>query len=166
MSWNNKPQVKKGNWAEQIVVSFLEKKGYVVYRPITEKAHGFDTLAVKNKKQAIVVEVKAKAKRNYYPDTGINIKHYDEYKYISKRHNLPIFIFFVDEMLKQIYGNILSELEKDSLVLTESKTISYPLTQNGIIYFPLKHMVVIHKLKEQDVEHLRNHSTRNYDYIE
>ena len=46
MSWEDKIQVKKGNLGENIVKDTLEKKGYVVYKCVTERAHAFDFLAV------------------------------------------------------------------------------------------------------------------------
>ena len=71
----------------------MEEKGYVVYKPVTEGAHAFDILAVKDKKTVIIADVKTKARRNYFPDTGINYKHYVEYKAISEKHCLPVFLF-------------------------------------------------------------------------
>ncbi len=103
--WENKDSVKKGNYGENIINTYLEDKGYVVYRPITDGPHCFDHLAIKDKKQVIIAEVKTKAKLNNYDETGFEYKHYLEYKFISGKHNIPVFIFFVDEMLKEVYGN-------------------------------------------------------------
>ncbi|MBA7636655.1 hypothetical protein ES703_44276 [subsurface metagenome] len=160
-NWGNKIEVQKGNFAENIIKNFLESKGYVVYKPITKNAHAFDNLAIKNKKNVIISECKAKAKRTFYNDTGINISNYDDYKYISKKHNLPVFIFFVDEFLEEIYGNFLNELEKE--VCDKGK--KYPLKEKNIIYFPIMNMRRdIYKLNKEQVEYLKNKSKRNYDY--
>jgi len=48
--------------------------------------------------------VKSKARRNYYPDTGVDVRHYDDYMHIKETYTIPVFIYFVDEMLKLIYG--------------------------------------------------------------
>ena len=42
MNWNNKITVKKGNIGEQIIRNFFEKKGWIIYKPITNKAHWID----------------------------------------------------------------------------------------------------------------------------
>lgn len=164
MNWSNKDTVKKGTFGEEIAKKYLEKKGFVVYVPITETAHGFDSLAVKNKKTIIVVEVKSKACRKYYPDTGINIKHYNEYKYISDRHSLPVWLFFIDESLGEIYGNTLFELSIHREIVHHNKLIVYPLRQGMLIYFPLICMKKIADLKEDEIGILKSLSTRNYEY--
>ena len=79
MNWSDKTQVKKGDIGERIVKDLLEKKGYSVYKAITEKAHAFDFLAIKGKKQLLFVEVKTKAKTNKWPATGLDIRHWNEY---------------------------------------------------------------------------------------
>ena len=82
MNWNDRIQVKKGNLGEEIVLKKLEEKGYIVYKSITEKDHAFDFLAVKDKKVFIIAEVKSKARFNKFEATGIDIKSFEEYKYI------------------------------------------------------------------------------------
>lgn len=156
-SWGDRPQVKKGDFAEDIVTKYLENKGFIVYEPVSNGAHGFDKLAVRNKKQFVIAECKAKAKRKYYDDTGIDIRHYKEYKYAQEKHKIPVFIFFIDEHLGEIYGNFLKELEKPYK--------SYPLKQHGIIYFPMDSMRRdISNLTDGEVSFLKKHSTRNYSY--
>ena len=156
MNWQDKAEVKKGNIGEQIINEYLESKGFVIYKPITNGAHAFDKLAIKDKQQLIIAEVKTKARRNKYADTGIDMKHFETYQNISKKHNLPIFIFFVDEMLGEVYGNWLTKL-------IEPRD-NYPLIQNDIIYFPLTNMRNIKKLTIQEVELLKKYSKRNYKY--
>ena len=163
-NWEEKVTVKKGNFAEDIVREYLEGKGFIVYEPITAAAHGFDKLAVKDKKQFVIAECKAKAKRKYFDDTGFNIKHYMEYKYAEKKHNIPVFIFFIDEHLEEIYGNWLSELEKPYIEINKPYG-EYPIKNKSIIYFPMHNMRRnLYKLSKEQVKYLRTHSTRNYDY--
>lgn len=165
-NWNNKTQVKKRNIGERIIKELLEKEGYIVYETTTEGAHGFDKFAMKNKETIIYVECKSKARRNKYPDTGIDIKHYNDYKRISEKYNMDIYIFFIDEMLGEIYGNWLRELEKPTKIIHKSVTINYPLKSKGIIYFPLINMNRnIRKLNKHEIQLLRQYSTRNYDYV-
>lgn len=156
--------LQKGSIGEEIIQRYLEENGYVVYRPITQGAHAFDILAVKNKKKIIVADSKAKARRNYYPDTGIDYKHYKDYKRISVTHNLNVFLFFVDEMLKIIYGNWLHVLESECKIKYKDKVIDYPLLQKEIIYFSLSKMKKICDLKTEDAEALKSKSQRSYLY--
>lgn len=168
VDWNNRIQTIKGNIGENIVKNFLEDKGFIVYKPLTEGPHAFDLLAIKDKKQIIVAEIKSQAKRNYYNDTGVSLRHYEDYQGIKNQYNLPIFLFFVDEMLKKIYGNWLSELEKPYYVIVNNKKIQYPLTQKGStghrVYFSLNTMITIKKITDEDVQQLRKLSTRSYEY--
>ena len=162
--WNNRTEVKKGTFGETIVKNYLKNKGFTVYIPELGQ-HVFDMLAIKEKKEIFIVEVKAQARRNRYPDTGITKKHYDEYNYVADKYNIPFFIFFVDEMLREIYGNWLKELKKPIIV----NSISYPLIQEGStgvrIYFPLEVMTRnIIVLNDDDIVELKKLSTRNYPY--
>jgi hypothetical protein len=163
INFNCRPSTKKGKIGEEIVRRWLEEHGWIVYEPKTEnRSHAFDKLAIKDKKQLILIEVKTKARRNYYPDTGIDIKHYNDYKLISEKYNLPIFLFFVDEMMGEIYGGKLSSLEKRVKI---SNNREYPLKQNGIIYFPLEKMHKIAILNTMKTFELKKLNTRNYEYL-
>jgi len=163
MDWKDKIQVKKGNFGEKIINDYLEKKGFIVYVPITEKAHAFDRLAVKDKKIFIIAEIKTKAKLNYYNATGFDIKHYKEYKLLSVKYNIPVFVFFIDEMIGKIYGNWLNELEKQI-----EDDLNYPdFTKiKGVVLFSLSTMKTIAELTQEQIEKLKEYSSRNYNYNE
>ena len=139
---------------------YLERKGYIVYEPQTGGAHGFDKLAVLDKRQAIIAECKSKARRNKYADTGINIRHLEEYEYISNKHNLPVFIFFVDESIGKIYGNTLKRL----LVPCVIDGKQYPSREKGIIYFPLINTKWVCDISSSEIELMKANATRNYEY--
>jgi hypothetical protein len=163
-NWSEKQQVIKGDFAESIVDKFLEEKGYIIYNPKTSGAHAFDRIAIKDKKQMIIAESKAKARRKYYYDTGINYKHYKGYQAISKKHNLPVFLFFIDEYQGNIYGNFLERLSQEIIYTYNGKIKKYPCIENNIIYFCLTNMMNICDLTDKEVEFLKNNSTRNYSY--
>lgn len=119
----------------------------------------------------MIVEVKAKAKRNFYPDTGIDEEAYNNYKHISNEHHINCFIFFVDEFSGKIYGNSLDELEKPTVVEHNGKKIHYPLKQQTasgktIIYFPLDNMKTIGVLTDVEKAKLKQLSNRSYEYPE
>ena len=168
MDWEDKETVKKGNIGERLVNDYLHKIGLIVYEPITDGAHAFDKLVAKGKERLIIAEVKTKAKRSYYPDTGINYRHYLEYKKISENHNLPVWLFFVDEVLGEIYGGKLSDLEQPNSYELNGKNYSYPVVNGSdndkIIYFYQPSMKSVCKLTPEQIEEIKAHSTRNYEY--
>lgn len=164
MRWNDKTTVKKGNIGEEKVRKYLESNNKVIYKPITDSAHCFDNLVSTNKKDFVIVEVKTKPKRNYYPDTGIDYKHYLEYKEVSKLHSLPVYLFFVDEMIGKIYSGKLSDLDQPKEYIYKNKSFSYPKVESGIIYFYQPSMKVFCELTKDEIDSIKNFSSRNYNY--
>lgn len=141
--------LRKGAIGEEIVRPYLEAKGYVVCRPVTEGAHAFDGLAIRNKKHCIAYDVKAKARMNNWPATGVNVSHFITYRDFSQKHNMPFWVFFVDEMLGQIYGNEISKLEEHRLI----DGVEYPFVINTrsdqIRIWPLKAMLKVSDLSDE-----------------
>lgn len=168
--WELLPTVKKGNIGENKVQRFLEEKGYVCYQAITEKAHPFDFLCVKDKREAIAAEVKTKALRTYYQDTGFNKNQYEDYKAFSEKHKMPIFLFFVDEYRKQIYGNWLSKLDIPITVTAANGQIrDYPREEQNkwnklIRYYHFSQMRQIATFTDVEAEELKMLSNRSYAY--
>lgn len=165
--WEGKPQVKKGNLGERIVREYLESEGWIVYGVETSGKHAFDKLCVKDKKNIIIAEIKTKARMNVRPATGFNEEHYLVYQNIYKKYGIEIFIFFVDEGLKQIYGNKLSILEQK--YSNGERKEEYPLkirmyTGKYVILFPIERMEVIKDLSDDEVKELKLLSQRNYEY--
>ena len=159
LRWINLDRAKytKGCLGEGIVDRYLFSQGLIPYHPVFDGSHPFDRIcSTPDKREVIITETKTKARRTHYEDTGINLKHYTEYRYISNKHNLRVFLFFVDEFLKQVYGNFLDILEQ--------KENNYPLIQRGIIYFPLRKMILISKLDICEVQELVKFSSRNHKY--
>ena len=160
-NWDDKREVKKGQIGERIIKSFLENKGYIVYTPNTAGAHAFDFLAIKDKEKAIIAESKTYPKRKFYNDTGIDIENYEKYKIISENHNMPVFLFFIDDVKNEIYGNWLSELEKECY----DGKIKYPLKENGKtgikIYFSLNSMRHIAFLRDDEIKEIRQFNNFN-----
>lgn len=113
MKWEDLDEVKKGNVGERVVDEYLKKLEFSIYSTTTDKPHPFDRFVAKSKTDFFIAEVKTKAKMNYWNATGFNIKHYNEYKIVEKVTGVRIFIFFVDDAEKMVYGNWLSDLEKE-----------------------------------------------------
>lgn len=153
--------LEKGEYGEQIVRSILEEKGFIVYKPNTEGAHAFDILAIKDKSKCIAMDVKAKARRNKYADTGINLRHYNVYKRFADKHAMDFWLIFVDEMLGSIYGNTLEKLNEPKKV----DGIEYPYDSNkSIRYWPIRSMIVIYQLNQKERADLACLSQRSYNY--
>jgi hypothetical protein len=118
----------------------------------------------KDKLKIFAVDSKAKARRTYYPDTGIDLRHYGQYSAIQKHNNLDVYLFFVDEHEKRIYGNYLTILDKKREVQHLGKWEEYPKITRSIIYFPLVAMIDIAVIPDESVEALKSLSRRNYTY--
>lgn len=158
MNWANKTTVIKGDFAEDIVAKYLLEKGLIPYKPHFDGAHPFDFLcATTDKKNMVIVDSKAKAAMNYkqngYYRTGIDTKHYNEYANLGKKYNLPIWLFFVDEEIGFIYGNVLSSLDRNAI------------TKYSKRLFILDEMKVVYQLNEEQIHFLKSNSTRNHEYI-
>ncbi len=165
MEWESKITVKKGNIGEEIVKNALERRGYSVYKSVTNGAHPFDLLAVKNKREFVIAEVKTKARLNKFKATGIDARHYDDYFHVMEKHNIDVVICFVDEHPEEerIYCQKLSRLAAEY----EEDGVSYPNFSiiKGIVLFPLSKMVTIENLTSETVLKLKEVSTRNHDYL-
>ena len=163
MKWEDKLQVKKGNIGESIVDDYFKGQGYIIYKPVTDAPHLIDRFYVKDKKKLIFADVKTKAKRNKYPDTGFNYKHYEEYKTLQAI-GLEVWIFFVDEAEGVVYGNTLEKLSIPRTIQHKGQTIKYPLRWGEIIYFPRDVMSDIYLLSNKEVGDIKSYNTRNYEY--
>ena len=129
MNWHDKTEVKKGDIGEEIVKNILEKKGYIVYKPITNGAHKIDYFAHSGREKRIMCcEVKTKRRMAMYARTGFNISSYEQYLEIYKKHNIDTFIFFVDDFEKCIYGQWLSVLGEGIIINGYSKVIVWELS--------------------------------------
>jgi hypothetical protein len=163
--WLERPQAKKGAAGEALVDAFLASRRVVPYAPIARGAHPFDRLcATADKRTIFVAEVKTKARRNKYPDTGISKRHYQDYTHVCGKYGLRVYLFFVDEMLKQIYGNWLHVLERPREIEHNGSAIHYPWDWGEIVYFPLAAMEFVCPLNSERSEHLKALSTRSYEY--
>lgn len=167
-NFNELTTTKKGNLGESIVDKYLLGKNIIPYipHPENETAHPFDRLcASRDKKNVFIAEVKTKPSRNFYPDTGFDLRSYKQYKFIENKYGIEIWVFFVDENIKKVYGNKLSKLETPTEITYNGKILKYPLIQNNIIFFPLKHMNNICDIDEKLSQKLKSLSSRNYEYI-
>lgn len=169
MNWRDRQEVQKGDLGEAIVDDYLESKGVIPYRPQADKAHPFDRLCASSDKRTIfIAEVKTKAARTHYPDTGMNISHYNDYQNIRNKYGLDVWLFFVDEYRGEVYGNKLSELSKQRNVIHNRRLLVYPLIEKRrgveIVYFPLEAMKPICVIDDEIRDQLVCMSNRSYAY--
>lgn len=169
LSWGNNTSVKKGEVGEKIVQGYLEKRGYVIYKCITDKPHAFDLMAVKDKEIMRIAEVKAKARMGN-GETGINLSNYKEYvKLLDKGgKQFDTFVFFVDEHPKEerIYGNFISALRTEVVI----NNVKYPSIRTlqrdkkEVIFFHVSTMKDIRKLTQDEIADLKKFTKRKYNY--
>lgn len=142
---------------ENLIIDLFKKLGYYVFLKRDFNKEGApkyynndnsiispDIEIIKNGRR-FFIEVKGKALRKKYSDTGIDIRHYNHYKKLQEESGDSIFIIFVDPgysygspaydptTKNTIYGNFLDKLS--------IKINSYPKIEDygrtgPIIYFP------------------------------
>lgn len=165
MQWAERTSVRKGSLGEAIVDDYLRSRGLVPYAPIGDGAHPFDRLcATKDKRRIFVCEVKTKARRTYYPDTGINETHFNDYMRVVSTHAISVWLLFADEHERRIYGGSIERLARERAVEHKGRVLMYPIRDRKIIYFPLCAMTDIAPLDEETAEELKKLSRRNYAY--
>lgn len=153
MSFTETKMYKKGNAGENIIRSMIVEKGWITYSPDQhDKAHYFDMLATKDKKQIIALDVKTKARLNKWVAQGIDERHYKEYRNFKSETNINFYIFFVDDKNGDIHYAELDEL----------KSPLYP--KKGIIAWPLSEMHHFGKLNDEQIKSLSQYDTRSYSY--
>jgi hypothetical protein len=175
----------KGNLGELAVIKYIQQKEYNVFKPTkpivsedeilfdfkkTDESHAFDGIAIKYKNcdnpDMFLYDVKTKAKRNNYDDTGLNLKHFNLYKKISKEFHLKFMLFFVDELSGICYANWIDKLEINS-VLNGKEYPSIESTSNGIdiIYFPICSMIELFTITDELCKEIKNKNQRKYEYL-
>jgi len=171
LDWNSKTEVKKGNLGEAMVRDIFESNGWHIYPHASEGPHIIDMVMMRgareNSMDLMLLDVKTKAHRTYYSDTGLNLHHYYLYSKFSNEHNSNFYLAFVDESEKKVYGNYKSELEKPRCIEKNGRTLKYPLIQNEIIYFPYPDAFeMLGDLTPGFCKQLKKLSQRNYEYPE
>ena len=155
MNWHDKTEVKKGDIGEEIVKNILEKKGYIVYKPITNGAHKIDYFVHSgSEKKIMCCEVKTKRRMARYARTGCDISSHEQYLEIYKKHNIDTFIFFVDDFEECIYGQWLSVLGEGIIINRYSKVIVWELST----------MKKIIELTNDQVSEINKFTKEVYDY--
>lgn len=165
----SKSTTKKGALAEELVRQILLADNLLPYAPPQEAgAHPVDFMVVDKNcvTRIFFADVKCKAARTNYPDTGIDARHYNKYTFLSRREGKDVYLFFVDDGSGEVYGNFLSVLDQDRWVEHDHRMLQYPRQEPGrtgtIIYFPLVSMSHIAWLEPENVKKLQAHGSSEF----
>lgn len=166
MRFEDKATTKKGDLGENIVDNIMLEKGYIPYLPLKGTgAHPFDRLyATRDKETIFILDVKAKPQRTYYPDTGINLNNYNQYKSFMDKYKICVVLMFVDEKIATVYGGKITKLSAVKEIWHKGKILQYPLIDKGIIYFPIDSMETVANITPEEAQSLKDLSTRNIAY--
>jgi hypothetical protein len=147
----NSNQNKKGDIGENIIKEYLEKRGWIIYKPFTkDKAHFFDMLCTFEKQKVIAIDVKTKARLNKWNAQGINLRHYNEYLNFTNITNIPFYLIFVDDKLGTVH-------------CAELKKMINPIFPNDdIIAWDLSQMQHMFNISNDQIKLLSEFDERNY----
>lgn len=166
MSFEDSNRFKTGWLGEQMVDVFLKQQGWVPYYPMKGVAHPFDRLlATPDKRRLCIVEIKTKFKREFYPDTGIERRHFNDYQAITMEYNIPLFLVFVDAKAGQVYGQWWAELLKTREPEQRSRLggcVSYPWFHGGQVYFQISIMKIFHVIPPEQCEEILKYRESNW----
>lgn len=153
-NFKDRNTTKKGAIGERIVKDILENAGWVVYVPVTNKAHAFDILAIKDKTKIKAIEVKTKARLNNWPAQGIDRRHYEEYIKISQAMCVDLWLFFVDDKDGSVHGQNLRKLPEPFRVNAD------------IVAWYLSDMIKLAQISDATFfENCNQLDSRNYAYL-
>jgi hypothetical protein len=159
------PRTRKGTIAEQYVRDVLINRGWHIYTYSTAgRPHPVDMLAFTPDNQLVAVEVKCKPARLYYPDTGIDVRHYHHYHNLQAQLNLPILLLFVDEYSKTVYGNYLNNLSQPITIVHNKRELVYPMIAENLVYFPLQVMNHYADIPPAIVAQIKSYRVSKYNY--
>lgn len=153
-TWNDKPETKLGNYGENLIKKELENRGFSVYSPefTDTTAHPIDGIAFGTDYSCLYFECKTKEKLTIYNCTGINTKNLDTYIELSKKHDMKLYVFFIDSSIgKILYGEI------NDLMVEYESDLSYPCTTlaHGITMLPIDLMETYRDLTVEEIYDLK-----------
>jgi len=151
-NWQNLNTVKKGDIGEQIIIDYLDKKGFVIYAPFYSKPHWIDFFASRNKDEIYAIDVKTKSRLNKWDATGLDLQDYKDYLKLNQKTGIRVFLFFVDDKEGFIHCADIQNL----------KNGFYPTPK--IIAFYRKDMKLIGKIDDQYLKKLEKYDSRKYIY--
>ena len=149
--------LKKGDIGEIVIQEYLEKKGWIVYRPSTDGAHLWDMFCTKGKDKMIALDVKTKARFNKWNAQGIDHTSYNYYLKQSKKHKIPFYLFFIDDKNGDVH---LGDLEK----LSNTEHFFLGDGNKKVIVWDLKYMKKLFTVSDSVIKKMGKFDQRNYGY--
>lgn len=146
-NFQNLTTTKLGNVGETYIVEFAKSKGAKPYIPAFDASFPVDSLCLKNGK-VFSIEVKSKPRMLKYELTGFDLVDFETYKKLE----FPVYILFCDYITKSLYGNWISELDKQPK--------SY--FTGAVVTFPLSAMTIYRGLSNIEVEELKKYNQSKY----
>jgi hypothetical protein len=144
-NFNNLQTTKLGTLAEDMLINeFIFNKGFQPFVPGYDGSHHVDSMALSPTGVTFYMDCKAKSRRKYYADTGIDLADYNKYKGFDK----PTYILFADLVQGTVYGNWIQKLD--------------PKVEGSIVYFQLDQMVHYRDMSEVEKATLREYENSKY----
>lgn len=143
-------KLRKGAFGESIVDNYHRSKNWMPYRPAFDGPHLIDRFLLNTLTMELALhDTKTKPRREKYKDTGMDVRHYRKYLELMEKHKIRVFISFVDEKEKKIYGNWLDVLNEP-----HKGDWDYPSFWDGIVYFGLDKMITLAALTDEQCNEL------------
>lgn len=151
MEWEEKDEVKLGDYGEQLVVNTLNEKG--ICYAATKGPHLIDLMYITNKGKTFAIDVKTKQRLIKYKWTGYDLK--DHKKYLKLSEKIATLVIFVDRKSGKIYG-------QDVKVLDQHIQRMKGKESEPVVYFPLDIMRPIRDLTPIEISKLYELDNSNY----
>jgi hypothetical protein len=168
--FHDRMQTKKGDVSEDYTDDyFMNELLNIVYEVKNkDRSHPFDKIMygrlpwedADTDSHLFMVDIKSKtAMIKYWDGTGIDYNDYLEYSRLSIKHNMVFLLVFVDEVSGKVYGNTLTELEKECV---GKDNTTYPLTlithkrSNYSRLYCLQSMIQIFTLTPEQIKVLQS----------
>ena len=143
-NWNERNKVKIGDIGEDMIKDYLEKKGYIIYKPISNCSHPIDIISFNNTDSMSFNEVKVKPRRWRYNDTGVDLRSWRRYVKLINEYKTNLNIYFIDEYENCIYSIFLNDIYKNGQYKVS--------TTDQIVYFDLEQTQFIRFLTHDEIE--------------
>jgi hypothetical protein len=169
--WDESRAAQKGRLGEAAIKDFMRSAGIESWSPAGDGKHSIDFAAISSKDGLYFADAKQYARRTYYADTGLDLRHYECYCRLEIRTGKPVMIFWADEDMELIYGGWLQEIAAPGESVyskRDGRMVDYPWIQpsrtGSKVYFPLKRMRVFARLANDKANAMRDLAKRSYEY--
>lgn len=152
---------EKAEFGHNLVLDYLRRQGWNFTKWAGEGPHPIDIFCSKKKGKVRALEVKTLSRRTKYADTGISLKHLEDYEHIMAQGQ-DVWLFFVDHIYRRkggaAYGGLLADLRAPGY--DKENKAHYPKIERGIIYFPLSRMQSYFSLTPEQCRYLADRTRR------